>query len=608
MLRGMEMPTNVFEALTQGSPYKVQRLLRASEFADFCTKRDHPVTTDRLRKLEQLGLFLPLLRVRKPDIKVKIERIDEAHCRDLGDLQEDEVWTGEIRVELGQFDFHPEHVASWREYGLAWSPFDGPSEHDAETDTDPRRHEAYYSVFQIWDLVWCLSMLTCKVSVESALNPDGTLSTHLDDLADRFAAWAKEAVDGKDQPRFRRPYGLFAQLISDRFYPQTQSDGRLITISQDGSFHGWDWDVYARDWTPDAVKSLFGMDQKASEQIASQTAAEAHMSNPMDAWRDLTQFIAMERRKQLKGKALYAETLSEMARMHRLFHEIAYGEKLSDPRDTPASRWRGATSVDDDPYRLLELVANEYHLNPKPKLVLIVEGETEAAVIPLLFERWFGAPMARFGIQLRNMHGVGNATGGKKDVSSALWRIVDFLHAQQTIALVLFDREGLAAKNIGKGLREAVSVFFPHRRVTRRDYVKLWKLCFELDNFNNTELAAAMTELSGVKFRGRDLKPCRATDDKPVPLAAVYEALAQQPLDKVALGRLLIERLLEGPPAAVQGRPIVKFLMFAADRAQRNHQPLTEDIWEANQRSGWVGTRTKRYKSGTPRSQATDLS
>lgn len=601
----MEMPTNVFEALTQGSPYKVQRLLRASEFAEFCTKRDHPVTTERLRKLEQLGLFLPLLRVRKPDIKVKIERIDETHYRDLGDLQEGENWDGETIIELGQFDFHPEHVASWREHDLAWSPFDGPSQHDAEIDTDPRRHEAYYSVFQIWELVWRLSSLTYTVSVESALNPDGTPSTNLDDLAERLAARAKAAVDAKDQPRFRRPYGLFAQLISDRFYPETQSDGRLITVSQDGSFHGWDWGVYIKDWTPDAVQALFGMDQKASEQIASQAAAEAHMSNPMDAWRDLTQFIAMDRRKQLKGKALYAETLSEMARMHRLFHEIAYGEKLSDPRDRRGSQWRGATSVDDDPYRVLELVANEYHLNPKPKLVLIVEGETEAAVIPLLFERWFGAPMARFGIQLRNMHGVGNATGGKKDVSSALWRIVDFLHAQQTIALVLFDREGLAAKNIGQGLREALSIFSPHRRVTRRDYVKLWKRCFELDNFNSTELAAAMTVLSGVKFHSRDLKPCRAGGNKAVPLAAVYQSRAQQPLDKVALGRLLIERLLEGPVAVAQRRPIVKFVTFAADRAQRNHQPLTEDIWEANQRSGWVGTRTKRGRPRAAKSKVT---
>lgn len=605
MLCGMEMPKKVFDALTQGSPYKVQRLLRASEFADFCGKRDHPVTTERLRKLEQLGLFLPLLRIRKPDIKVKIEKVDENRYRDLGDLQEGEVWTGETRVELGQFDFHPEHVASWREHGLAWSPFDGPSPHDAEIDTDPRHHEAYYSVFQIWDLVWRLSGLTCTVSVESALNPDGTLSTNLDDLVERFAARAKAAIEAKDQPRFRCPYGLFAQLISDRFYPETQSDGRLITISQDGSFHGWDWGVYAKDWTPDAVQALFGGDQKSSGQIADQLAAEAHMSNPMDAWRDLAQFIAMDRRKQLKGKALYAETLSEMARMHRLFHESVYGEKLSDPRDRRGSRWRGATSVDDDPYRVLELVANQYHLNPKPKLVLIVEGETEEAVIPLLFERWFGAPMARFGIQLRNMHGVGNATGNKKDVSSALWRIVDFLHAQQTIALVLFDREGLAAKNIGKGLREAVSIFSPHRRVTRRDYVKLWKLCFELDNFNNTELAAAMTELSGVKFHSSDLNPCRAADSKLVPLAAVYEARTQQPLDKVALGRLLIERLLDGPVAAARRRPIVKFLMFAADRAQRNHQPLTEDIWEANQRSGWVGTRTKRGKPRTPKSNAT---
>jgi hypothetical protein len=590
----MEMPSDVFGMLTAPAAYKVRRLLRVGEFATFCRDRGEKIDEARLRKLEQLGLFKPLLRIRRPDDIRKIEAVDTDRYRDLGPLEEGEVWAGETRTEFLPFGFTPDVVASWREHGLIWSPYDGPSDHDAEIETAPRRHEAYYSEFQIWDLMWVLSDLTITVNADNAFDGTGAPNGNHDNLSETISAFAAAALGHRDSPSTRAAYGLFAQLISDRFYVQTQTDGRLMTTSVDGTFRDWDWDSYAREWSPDSIRAAFNLDAARSGNIESQLSAEQRMTNPMDAWRGFTRFVALDQRKRLKGKALLAETLGEMADMHRRFHQLAFDQALPDPDEIGWPRdSTPPVAASDDPYRALEWVTNRFHLNPKPKLVLIVEGETEEAVIPEIFERWFSATAARYGIQIRNMHGVGNATGSKRDGMSALWRLVDFLHAQQTIALVLLDREGLAGKNIAKGLRSALSIHFPDRKVTRKEYVKLWSRCFELDNFSNSEIAAAMTAMSGVTFRGAELKVCRqppAPKVKLVTIETVYRERIGHSLNKIALSRRLVDQMLD--PAckrAAATRPIVRFLEFAATRAALNHQPTTEELWEENQRSGYLG-------------------
>ena len=63
---------------------------------------------DRLRHLERLGLFLPILRVYRFDVTVKIELVDGGQLyRDLGELKAGEAWDGEVLTELAQFDFWP---------------------------------------------------------------------------------------------------------------------------------------------------------------------------------------------------------------------------------------------------------------------------------------------------------------------------------------------------------------------------------------------------------------------------------------------------------------------------------------------------------------------
>lgn len=590
----MEMPSNVLDALTTPAAYKVCRLLRASEFAKFGADRGLKVDEGRLRKLEQLGLFKPLLRIRQPDVTYKIETRDDETFRFLGELTDDEVWDGETRVELGSFGFYPHVVADWREHGLIWSPHDGLSPHDAEIDAERERHVAYYSEFQIWDLMDVVTDLTVRVSADNALDALGGLSGNHEDLEKNIAQIALDAVARRDQRRFRNAFALFAQLISDRYYSQTQSDGRQMTMSYDGTFHDWSWDAYASAWTPDETLAAFKLDKASSEWLHGQLCFERSVRNPLHAWRGLTRFVAVRERKRLKGDALLAETLAEMADMLRRFHSDAFGELLPDPDHTGFRRDAAAPPVGpDDPYRALELVVNSFRLNPKPQLVLIVEGQTEEVVLPEIFERWHGVTPMRYGIQLRNMHGVGNATGTKKDTLSALWRLVDFLHAQQTVALVLLDREGLAGRNIGTGLKSAPSIHFPDRMVTRKEYVKLWNRCFELDNFSDSEIAAAMTVLSGVTIRGPELKPCRVPPQKgvkAVTLERIFEARAGRPLNKVELARTLVEAMFATTTKRTpQSRPIIRFLEFAARTAALNHQPTMEDSWERNQRSGYLG-------------------
>ena len=287
--------------------------------------------------------------------------------------------------------------------------------------------------------------------------------------------------------------------------------------------------------------------------------------------------------------------------MLRLFYHDAFG----DPLDAHGEFGRTVIErtpdimAEHDPLGALELVANDFGVNPKPQLVLFVEGATELTVVPMLFDRMYATTLGVFGIELVSVRGVSNATGGTNSSYSALWRLIDYLHHHQTIAFVLLDNEGLAPTNIGKGLRRAASIHFPDRRVTRPNYVKLWKLSFEMDNFNDPELAKALTRYAEgrASFSAADVKQCRESASLPKKkgklrtLDVLYTERMGRNLNKPQFGRVLIDLMFDhATTRKPRHRPIVRFLEKVAERAARNHQPLTQTMWEYNQRTGYFGT------------------
>ena len=134
------------------------------------------VQAERLRQLERLGLVLPMLRIYRIDVPHKVEYLDDGRrYRDHGLLRQDESWDGPVRTELAGFDFSQRVVRSWLQHGNVWDPRSETSPHSATIDTEPKRHECYYSQFQIFELEHLLRILTVTVEIEWALRDDGSI-------------------------------------------------------------------------------------------------------------------------------------------------------------------------------------------------------------------------------------------------------------------------------------------------------------------------------------------------------------------------------------------------------------------------------------------------
>lgn len=601
---GLFMPQLVAASIVDREAYRACPLLSSDNFVSFCRDRRLNIHVDRLRHLERLGLFLPILRVYRFDITVKIEFVDGGQrYRDLGELKPGEAWDGDVLTELARFDFGRRFIQSWLEEGYAWDPRGPSSSHAATIDTDARRHEAYYSQFQIFELELLLSALTATVNIEWALRPDGSIDPDWgDNLKPQFSEFAVE-IAKTFASNSANEISVISQIISDRYYPKTQTDERRVIVPGGHSgFHSWDWYEFARHWDAPRVAAELYLSKEEVRRLYERVFLSYRTIDPLENWRGLVRFVAVAKRQQLKGDALRALTLGEMARMFRLFYQDAFGERL-DPHEEFGGTVIHRTpdiAVEDDPLRALELVANNFGVNPKPQLVLFVEGATELAVVPLLFDRLYATTPGVLGIELVSVGGVSNATGGKDSSYSALWRLIDYLHHHQTIAFVLLDNEGLAPVNIGKGLRRAHSIHFPDRRVTRPDYVKLWKLSLEMDNFNDAELAKALTQYAGgqAKFKAADVKVCRESAKGPLKkntkmrtLDVLHEERTGKNLNKPQFGRLLIDFMFDSATKRKpEHRPIVKFLAKVGERAAKNPQPVTHAIWEYNQRTGYFGT------------------
>jgi hypothetical protein len=118
---------NLLRYLVENELYVVCGLLRADEFISYCKERDVNVSRERLEQLEKLGVLYPVARVRRPKIKIKLER-GENGTRDLGVLEEGEEWPGETREEYARFSFKRQYAESWLNEELLWEPSSRPFE------------------------------------------------------------------------------------------------------------------------------------------------------------------------------------------------------------------------------------------------------------------------------------------------------------------------------------------------------------------------------------------------------------------------------------------------------------------------------------------------
>ena len=573
--------------------------LTTDRFVKYCKDRGIKTSRKQLERLEELGLFFPVARVRYPTVKRKVEYSDDrSSYRDLGPLEEGEEWTGDVREESAGFVFTKEYAEAWLKAGFLWEPSSRPFEAwDNSRDEDARRVESYYSAFQCYPLRSLINGLTVRVHAEWWTSYG---KEEISRFKDRTTKRAEDIIS------FCRENGIrgtraaeFCQAISNRYFPSTQTDRRTLNLSYSGSYHDWDWHEYSRSW--DAQKVLDGLGASAEEvkRLREMTALNAKHIDPLEKWYALMSFVSVAEKKKLKGDALLAQTLYSMEHMLRLFYEDLTSERLPSPDESlgfTADRLYGE-GVGQDELEFLELLTNRYHLNPRPRLLLVVEGVGEEEQFPRLMEGLFGVRLPQVGIEVLNIGGIGNFTGDKKrDKRGALERLIDDYHARQTFVFVVLDNEDRAEK-VKERLVNRRSIHYPKRTVTKDEYVHLWEKSVEFDNFSHEEIARAMTELCGgeYSFEATEVADCeRRFGRGGDPLSKLYEEKLKYGMPKPDLLKILCDAVLADPDAEFDKvgkpkRPVVRVLQRVYELARMNHQAVTRDIQRWNQGSGFFG-------------------
>ena len=300
----MPTPDRIADLLIDREAYRVCRLMPQREFVSFCRDRNISVSDERLRQLERLKLFFPILRIYRIDIVHKVELLDEGRrYRDLGALRENEMWSGDTRIELAGFDFSKLVIRSWQEHGNAWDPRSDASPHTKTVDTEPRRHEAFYSQFQIFEIDRLIESLTVMVEVEWALKDDGTVDASWGDKLKPNLSSVAESVAKSARSDTAATFSTCCQVISDRYYPKTQGDERHITVSEGGLyFRNWNWYEYARSWDALAVAMLLGLEKKTLRDLYECLARKYRFADPLEKWHGLVRFVSVEKRKDAERR------------------------------------------------------------------------------------------------------------------------------------------------------------------------------------------------------------------------------------------------------------------------------------------------------------------
>ena len=576
-------------------------LYPADSFISYCINRGIRTSKGQLEQFEKLGIFYPIARVNYPKIKLKIEYVDGGQrIRDIGILKDGEEWSGAIEERYASFPFEKEDIKNWNEEGLLWNPSSRPFQqwkHFVDEEGD-RKTESFYSIFQCYTLYKLCQSTRVEIGAE-------WWATYADEEVNRFidevSRWAKIVIsDHQKNKNAAEAAADICQAISNRYFPETQSDRRTIRIS--GYYDHRTWEECCRKWDTKAVLTNIGISTEKLRHLQERVAIDARFADPLEHWYGLISFVSVDQKEKLQDKALLAQTLYSMEHMLRLFYKDITGDELPQP-DELQERWKDrfyGDGVTKNELHYLEFLANQYHLNPRPNLILVVEGYGEAEQLPRLVKELLGYSFSRLGIEIVNIQGVGNFIGkkrGTKDKYGALERLIDAYHHRQTIVFVVLDNEERVPK-IKEKLTKAPSKFYPKRKVTKDEYIHVWDKNIEFDNFSHDEIAQAMTILGeyGYTFQSNEIADCEclSTPKKRDTLSELFEKKLNRGLEKPKLLEILFQFIISNAKNEFEltgkgKRHVVQLLQKISRLAARNYQPVTLRSWKETQESGYLG-------------------
>jgi len=566
MTCSLKIPQNVGQTIVEGGAMFCCMLMNTKKFIKFCRDCGIRISHQRLLRLEQLGVFAPLFRVQAP------------------------------KESVNPFHIPPGTSDNWFTKGWAIDTSAVPSNHIIPDRAD-KRCEGYYSMFQIYHLNVVLSILNIPFDLESFIDWPESQSINGEE---KMVQLAENGVQSLKNHLNFRIISLLCQHISNRYFPETQTDMRMINIPSTNRYYSDAWISVnlsiencrheVKHWNFQEIKTLYNITSKNLREAYETLSVTQAKLDPIERWHELTQFIAVDSRKELKGAALLSENMRYGAQMLRLFYKDLYGSDLPHHNEVSKSIFihLPEMSVHKDRRCHLEAIANRFNVNPQPRLCLFVEGQTEKTAIEYIFEKYYKTHHGKYGIEIICLNGVNNATGGKRDRFGGIIRLIDHLHEHQTVAFLILDNEN-RAKTLQKRLHTENSIHNPRRRVTQKELIEILDNSFEFDNFSRNEIAVALTELApdNITFSEEDITHPEESLNHGFSLGSVYKKKTNYGLNKIKLAKILIDKALIS--GSIANTKIIRILNKVQKIVSNNYLTVCQEMRETNLNSGYYG-------------------
>ncbi len=492
-----------------------------------------------------------------------------------------------------------------------------------------KRNLECYSTFQVYNL-YLLEKFR-----KACLTPHAQIKSKGKAISFSVNNWKEIIESDINKKNLQKQINKFNKLllllfqIQDLYLPEVRSDRRFGEYRDyhDAIVLGGTYFVVKkkvllsaiRKWRRDLIKEnkfkpqkiLYevGLTVKEIEEWTKELSFILEELDPLIDWYMLLKYISYDKRQRLKGNALLAQDLYEIAQMLILFLEDL-GEDLSkkgiydifdwfdlSPRDKKSKLpdWKekkyGKTIINNKPYKMLEFLTNEYEINPKPHAIIFTEGE-EWQAIAKLFE-FYGYDPDLLGIEFRSIKGEGN-------FSLSNWQcFIEYMHEKQVLIYFLVDNEGETAKQAKRLLRAKRKFIFHGLKkvIPGRDRIKIWGerkkfSSFEEVNFTDAEIAQAINMQINKSIKSQDIRAIRNDPSRKKGLIEALKETYEFKLNKSKLDIDLVNILIEkrkSNPDVKNKRPIEKFILKTGRQILLNYQPTSIEDQHINLKTGLFG-------------------
>lgn len=498
------------------------RLLRSEEFAEEAQKMDLATSLEELEELRRLGLLVPLFRIDDQHSDQHILNVPTTDQSELASYAR----AGRVRDPATDEDPHA-------------NPIDR-----AHYATDGRRYwDGYY--FTRWQV---LEFRQAQADFRSR-HP----GSDLDQLRMRA--------------RQRRRESILLSALAPRHLPGIWGQVSIPVGSDPGAIRAANLRI-----TDESRIRL--AEAKPSELLgrAEVLLSGAHLHDPLIGWWPLVRHSDYRGWEKLSGAALYALWQRIAAEILLRAHQHLADAHLVDPlpAETEGQFWKplydriSAQEADG-----LDQALGNLGLSPYPRVLLVVEGETELVHVSQLLEE--------FGVGRPNLVRVLNLQGSNKSPRELARYVTTprlapvkfghrFLAATPTALFVAMDPENLwesEAQRAGERTKiqdairqevEAQGATISQQELDVLVHVFTWgEDKYELANFNDDQLVEALTQLAGdngapsarsVQWREKareELQKARA-EHRDIKIALRRLNI---PIRKTQLARLLLPCLLD---------------------------------------------------------------